>query len=82
MSHEKEVGRRTFCLQACQAASCLAIGSLVEACGGGGGSSPSNVPQLATVNGSVTGRVVNGPASAPLRTLATQFSNNVLTISL
>jgi len=81
MSHEKEVGRRTFCLQACQAASCLAIGSLVEACGGGG-SSPSNVSQLATVNGSVTGRVVNGPASAPLRTFATQFSNNVLTISL
>lgn len=28
------------------------------------------------------GRVVNGPANAPLRTFATQFSNNVLTISI
>ena len=28
------------------------------------------------------GRVVNGPANAPLRTFATQFSNSVLTISI
>jgi cytochrome b6-f complex iron-sulfur subunit len=28
------------------------------------------------------GRVINGPANAPLRTFATQFSNNVLTISI
>ena len=148
--------RRTFCAQACQAASCLALGSLVQACGGGGGSAPSNVPQLSIVNGSVSGgtvvvqidsasplatvggaaqvrssggaflisrtaqdtftaltstcthdtctitgfdssnyvcpchgsrfstsgRVVNGPANAPLRTFSTQFSNNVLTIAL
>ena len=148
--------RRTFCGQACQAASCLALGSLLQACGGGGGSAPSNVPQLSIVNGSVSGstvvvqidsasplaavggaaqvrssggaflisrtaqdtfsaltstcthdtctitgfdssnyvcpchgsrfstsgRVVNGPASAPLRTFSTQFSNNVLTITL
>jgi len=158
MSHSNDLdvlSRRTFCVQACQVASCLAIGSLVEACGGGG-SSPSNVPQLATVNGNVSGsavvlqidsaspfvavggaamvrssgglflvsrtgqdaftalastctheactitgfdnsnyvcpchgsrfttagRVVTGPATAPLRTFATQSSNNVLTISL
>jgi cytochrome b6-f complex iron-sulfur subunit len=31
---------------------------------------------------STTGRVVNGPASAPLRSFSTSFSNNVLTISL
>jgi Rieske Fe-S protein len=31
---------------------------------------------------STSGRVVNGPASAPLRTFSTQFSNNVLTITL
>lgn len=154
MSQETDIDRRTFCIQACQAASCLAIGSLASACGGG--SSPSNVPQLTTVNGSVsgnatvvqidstsplaavggaamvrssngaflvartaqesfsalttvcthetctitgfdstsfvcpchgsrfstTGRVVNGPASAPLRSFSTSFSNNVLTISL
>jgi cytochrome b6-f complex iron-sulfur subunit len=151
------VSRRTFCAQACRVASCLALGSLAQACGGGGGgSSPSNVPQLAAVNGSVSGnavvvqidsasplaavggaaqvrssggaflvartgqetftaltstctheactitgfdssnfvcpchgsrfttagRVVNGPASAPLRTFATQFANNVLSITL
>ena len=156
MSNAKEIGRRNFCLHACQAASCLALGSILEACGGGGGSSPSNVPQLSTINGNVSGntvvvqidstsplaavggaamvrssggsflvsrtaqetfaaltstcthetctitgfdntnyvcpchgsrfttagRVVNGPANAPLRTFATQFSNNVLTISI
>lgn len=155
MSDVKEIGRRNFCLHACQAASCLALGSLVEACGGGG-SGPSNVPQLSIVNGNVsgntvvvqidsvsplaavggaamvrsaggsflvsrtaqetlaaltstctheactitgfdntnyvcpchgskfttTGRVINGPANAPLRTFATQFANNVLTISI
>jgi Rieske Fe-S protein len=148
--------RRTFCLQACQAVSCLALGSLAQACGGGGESSPSNVPQLSTVNGSVSGatvvvqvdaasplatvggaaqvrstngvflvsrtgqdaftaltatctheacvitgfdssayvcpchgsrfntsgRVLNGPASVALRSFATQFANNILTISL
>ena len=29
-----------------------------------------------------SGRVVNGPANAPLRSFVTQFSNNVLTIAL
>jgi len=155
MSDPKEVSRRNFCLHACQAASCLALGSILDACGGGG-SSPSNVPQLSVVNGNVSGnavvvqidsasalatvgaaamvrssggsflvsrtaqetfaavtsqctheactitgfdstnyvcpchgskfttggRVINGPANAPLRTFATQFSNNVLTISI
>ena len=157
MSQHKEepLSRRIFCLHACQAASCLALGSLAQACGGGGGSGPSNIPQLSLVNGSVsgstvvaqidsasplaavggaamvrssggaflvartgqdsftaltticthqtctiagfdgtnyvcpchgsrfttTGRVVNGPASAPLRSFATVFANNVLTIS-
>ena len=159
MSSKKDVAdassRRAFCVQACQAASCLALGSLVQACGGGG-TGPSNVPQLSIVNGSVSGsavvvqidsasplatlggaaqvrssggvflvsrtgqetftaltstcthdtctitgfdssnyvcpchgsrfttsgRVVNGPANAPLRSFVTQFSNNVLTIAL
>jgi cytochrome b6-f complex iron-sulfur subunit len=146
--------RRTFCVHACQAASCLALGALAQACGGGG-SGPSNVPALAIVNGSASGssvvvqvdaasplatvggaaqvrasngaflvartgqdtftaltvtcthdtctitgfdgtdyvcpchgsrfttagRVANGPATSPLRVFATQFSNNILTIS-
>lgn len=156
MSQEKEIDRRTFCIQACQAASCLAFGSLVQACGGNGGSGPSNVPQLSSVSANVSGntvvvqigagaplasvggaailfssagtflvsrtgqdtfaavtamctheactitgfdntnyvcpchgsrfttagRVVMGPATAPLRMFPTQFSNNVLTITL
>lgn len=155
MSQETDMNRRTFCVQACQAASCLTLGAVAAACGGGG-SGPSNVPQLTTVNGtasagsvqvqidsssplatvggaamvrassgaflvartgqesftaltticthetctitgfdntnfvcpchgsrfSTAGRVVNGPANAPLRSFATSFSNNVLTISL
>jgi Rieske Fe-S protein len=147
--------RRVFCVQACQAASCLALAALAEACGGGGGGNgPSNVAQLSTVTGTASGstvqvqidsssplaavggaalvrsssglflvartgdqsfaaltstcthqtctisgfdggdyvcpchgsrfttsgRVVNGPASAPLRSFNTSFSNNVLTI--
>jgi len=159
MSDAKEISRRNFCLHACQAASCVALGSLMEACGGGG-SGPSalqlTAPQLTVVNGNTSGnsvvvqidsssplaavggaamvrssagsflvartapetfmaltstctheactitgfdntnyvcpchgsmfttagRVVMGPATAPLRTFATQFSNNVLTISI
>jgi cytochrome b6-f complex iron-sulfur subunit len=146
--------RRAFCVQACQAASCLAFAALAEACGGGGGIGPSNIPQLPTINGTASGstvqvqidsssplaavggaglvrsssglflvartgdqtftaltstcthqtctitgfdgtdyvcpchgsrfttsgRVVNGPAPAPLRTFNTAFANNVLTI--
>lgn len=143
-------------MQACQAASCLALAALAESCGGvgGSGSGPSNISQLATVNGTASGstvqvqidsssplaavggaalvrsssglflvartgdqtftaltstcthqtctitgfdgsdfvcpchgsrfttsgRVVNGPAPAPLRTFSTAFANNVLTI--
>src|SRR5262245_8762163 len=154
MSDVKEISRRNFCVHICQAASGLALGSSICACGGGS-SGPSNVPQLSVINGSVSGstvvvqidsasplaavgsaamvrssggsflvsrtaqetftaltstctheactitgfdntnyvcpchgskfttagRVINGPASAPLRTFATQFANNVLTIS-
>src|SRR5258706_2335780 len=59
MAHEEEIDRRTFCRQACQAASCFALGPLLQGCGGGGGgSAPSNVPQLASVNGSVSGNTV------------------------
>jgi cytochrome b6-f complex iron-sulfur subunit len=153
--NEEPLSRRTLCLHACRAASCLALGSLATACGGGG-SSPSNVPQLSLVTGNVsgstvvvqidsaspvatvggaamvrssggtflvartgpdsfsaltticthetctitgfdstnyvcpchgskfttTGRVVNGPANAPLRSFATAFANNLLSISL
>jgi len=57
MSNANEINRRSFCLQACQAASCVALGSIIGACGGGG-SGPSNVPQLSIVNGNVSGSAV------------------------
>jgi Rieske Fe-S protein len=149
-----DLSRRTFCARACQAASCLALTAIADACGGTGGVGPSNIPQLSTVTGTVSagtvqvpidsasplaavggvalvrsssglflvartgdqtftaltstcthqtctitgfdgtnyvcpchgsrfttsGRVVNGPAAAPLRTFTTAFANNVLTI--
>src|SRR5690349_6911272 len=69
MSQDKEIDRRTFCIQAWQAASCLALGSLAQACGGNG-SGPSNVPQLSSVNGNVSGNtvVVQIGAGSPLAT--------------
>ena len=50
--------RRAFCLQACQAASLLAVGAVVESCGGGGGGgNPAggggSVTSLPTVAGTV-----------------------------
>lgn len=33
--------RRAFCLNACQAASLLAVGAVLESCGGGGGGNPA-----------------------------------------
>ena len=67
MSQETDITRRNFCLHACQAATCVALGSLAVACGGGG-SNPSNVPQLTTVNGSLSGNTVavQIDASSPL----------------
>ena len=49
--------RREFCLHTCQAASLLAIGSLIAGCGGSPTSSGSGSP-LATVSGAVAGRTV------------------------
>jgi len=51
--------RRAFCVHACQAASCVALAALAEACGGGGGGvGPSNFSQLPTVNGNSSGTTV------------------------
>lgn len=46
-----EVTRRSFCVRACQAASVAAFGTVIPACGGGGGStSPSPmVPQMPVI---------------------------------
>jgi len=64
--------RRAFCSMACQAAGLIAAGTLIEACGGNP-NSPGNVPQLSTVNASVSGRVVSVtiPSSGALASVGT-----------
>lgn len=48
--------RRTFCVQACEAASLAAVASLMQACGGSPtGPSGSSAPPLPTVGASVAG---------------------------
>jgi Rieske Fe-S protein len=68
-----ELSRREFFAHACQAASLIALGSVVQSCGGGGGSptAPSgggSVPQLASVNATVANGVamVTVEGSSPL----------------
>jgi Rieske Fe-S protein len=71
ISDRKEIpedpSRRTFCVHA---ASCLALGALTQACGGGG-TGPSNAPALAIVSGSASGStvVVQIDAASPLATV-------------
>ena len=62
--------RRAFCIHACQTVSCLALGSIAQGCGGGG-SAPSNVPQLSIMNATVSGGtvVVQVDSASPLATV-------------
>jgi cytochrome b6-f complex iron-sulfur subunit len=63
------MNRRGFCVNACQIASLIAVGSLLEGCGGGSPTSPSDSqPQLTTLTG-VAGNnaiTVNVPAGSAL----------------
>jgi Rieske Fe-S protein len=68
-----EFSRRAFCIQACEAASAIALGSLLQSCGGGNPAAPSGggggtVPQLTTINGTAANGVVSVSidASSPL----------------
>jgi Rieske Fe-S protein len=72
-----EQTRRQFCAQACQIASVAAVagsvGTLLQACGGGGGgitggSLPSNVPALSTLSATAVsgGVTLNIDAGSPL----------------
>lgn len=68
----REQTRRTFCTQACQAATLVAFGSLLPACGGSPTSaSGGSAPPLTSINGSLSGgRVsVTIDGSSPLNSV-------------
>ena len=54
--------RREFCVSACHAATAVALGSVLQSCGGGGNPAGpgggGTAPQLTVVNGIVTGGAV------------------------
>jgi Rieske Fe-S protein len=63
---EFRVKRRDFCLRAVQLTAVAGVADMLQACGGGGPTSPSltNTPQLTTISGSVANGVVTVPISA------------------
>jgi Rieske Fe-S protein len=70
----RDQSRRAFCTQACQAATLVALGSVLPACGSSSPTSPSgggSAPPLTSVNGTLSaGRVsVTVDASSPLNTV-------------
>src|SRR5262245_51918054 len=68
----RDQSRREFCSHACHAATLVALGSLLPACGGNPtGSSGGNAPALSTVNGTLSGgRVsVTVDATSPLNSV-------------
>ena len=61
--------RRDFCVQACRAVSLVTVATALQGCGSPSTSpSPTDVPLLATINGSVASRTVtvNVDAASPL----------------
>ena len=69
VAQRARMNRRGFCINACQIASLMAVGSLLEGCGGGSPTSPSDSqPLLANVTGTVGGGAVtvNVAAGSPL----------------
>jgi cytochrome b6-f complex iron-sulfur subunit len=66
--------RRQFCAHACHAASLIAVGAFLPACGGGDDGNPTSPSNPATdqplpvINGSVSGRTVSVPATGALAT--------------
>jgi cytochrome b6-f complex iron-sulfur subunit len=73
------MNRRGFCINACQIASLVALGSLLEDCGGSPTSPSDSQPQLTTVTGTVGNNVVTVtvPAGSALSAVGgTAFVNS------
>jgi Rieske Fe-S protein len=74
LSSEEASGtsRRQFCAHACQAASLMAVGALLPACGGGDDGNPTSPTPPATnqalpvLNGSASGRTISVSVSGAL----------------
>ena len=66
------MNRRGFCINACQIASLVALGTIFEDCGGSPTSPSGSAPALTKVNGTVGGGTVsvNVDASSPLATVS------------
>lgn len=67
--------RREFCVSACHAATAVALGSVLQSCGGGSSAGPGDggggtAPQLSVLTGTVIGSGVSvaadGPALGPV----------------
>src|SRR5215471_6882279 len=65
------MNRRGFCINACQIASLVAVGSLLEGCGGSPTSPSDSQPQLTTLTGAVGSGIVtvNIPTNSALATV-------------
>jgi cytochrome b6-f complex iron-sulfur subunit len=72
--------RREFCARTCQAVSLLALGGLMDACGGSS-TSPSSAPSLPTVSGTLAGRTlsITIDAASPLASVGGAATVNVST---
>lgn len=71
VAQQARMNRRGFCVNACQIASLVALGSLLEDCGGSPTSPSDSQPQLRTVTGTVSNGAltVNVTADSPLATV-------------
>jgi cytochrome b6-f complex iron-sulfur subunit len=71
VARRARMNRRGFCINACQIASLVALGSLFEDCGGSPTSPSDSSPQLRTVTASVSNGAltVNVTADSPLATV-------------
>jgi nitrite reductase/ring-hydroxylating ferredoxin subunit len=71
VAERARMNRRGFCINACQIASLVAVGSLLEGCGGSPTSPSDTQPQLTTLTGAVGSGIVtvNIPTNSAVATV-------------